>query len=106
LLQLEIDFPGVYQGHNKNIAQQMVMQSENFLQGKDKKLCIAGDDVNTLVSFYQDTMGKGVPLAVNCKDGIDRTGMMMVGLQMLHEHNQGNDDLIPTTWTPMLCVEI
>lgn len=45
---------------------------------------ITGSDFDQIVMFYEETMAKGIPVAVNCTDGVDRTGMVMVALQMLH----------------------
>ncbi|HET9843989.1 MAG TPA: protein-tyrosine phosphatase family protein, partial [Gammaproteobacteria bacterium] len=87
-------FPTValYYGHNKNITQQMVIQSGSTIVGGESGLInLTNGDLNAIVSFYNDTISKNIPVVVNCTDGIDRTGVIMAALQILHAYKTGKD---------------
>lgn len=80
----------LYQGHNPAIERQLVMQSKATTKQADGTtvrgdLNFADSDIEHILDFYHNTMGKvpPIPVVVNCTDGIDRTGKTMVALMML-----------------------
>lgn len=89
----DVDVPTIslYQGHDSHIERQLVLQSNGSVQNAQGqavpgKLNFANSDLAHLLDFYHATMGRNppIPVAVNCTDGIDRTGMTMVALMMLN----------------------
>lgn len=87
---IEVPTISLYQGHDPHIERQLVLQSNGSVQDArgqsvQGKLNFANSDLAHLLDFYHATMGKNppIPVAVNCTDGIDRTGMTMVALMML-----------------------
>ncbi|MBS0290298.1 MAG: dual specificity protein phosphatase family protein [Proteobacteria bacterium] len=91
----EQDNPTVawYKGGKKDpISHHFVIQSRDSINKKGEKidgmLNIGGLDFKQIVKFYNQTMAKGIPVVVNCTDGIDRTGILMVALMMLHSYDQ------------------
>ncbi|MCS5709331.1 hypothetical protein CC99x_010480 [Candidatus Berkiella cookevillensis] len=88
---IEVPTISLYQGHDPHIERQLVLQSNGSVQSAQGqavpgKLNFANSDLAHLLDFYHATMGKNppIPVAVNCTDGIDRTGMTMVALMMLN----------------------
>ncbi|MGD9592582.1 MAG: hypothetical protein AB7V32_08690, partial [Candidatus Berkiella sp.] len=77
---------------NDPLAHHFVIQSKSSVKDGSEEvegeLNILGSDFEHIVSFYEETMAKGIPVVVNCTDGIDRTGMVMTALMMLHRYNQ------------------
>lgn len=69
------------------LQRQMVMLS----QSGGVKLNGSGSDMESLIGFYDETVGQGIPLAVHCMDGVDRTGIMITALSILHQFKNGND---------------
>lgn len=84
----------LYQGHHPCIAQHLVIQSDRRFEGDtaDYKIAIRGLDSNHIVRFYKYAKEAGLPIVVNCTDGIDRTGILMVSLMMLDEFARNADN--------------
>jgi protein-tyrosine phosphatase len=89
-----------YQGENDDpLLHHFVIQSKSDgVRVADAKepikgeLNIAGSDFDQIVNFYEETMAKGIPVVVNCTDGIDRTGMLMTAMMILHQYNVGMNE--------------
>ncbi|MBS0286222.1 MAG: hypothetical protein JSR17_02935 [Proteobacteria bacterium] len=81
----------LYDGHPPYIEKHLVVQSDRAINGVNSKIPLFGMDMEQIISFYDETIAQGIPVAVHCTDGIDRTGIMMVGMAMLHEFRNGND---------------
>ncbi len=78
----------VYVDHNQNISQHLVLQSGGEIEGKPTTLAFYGSDLDHIVNFYLSNKAAGVPIVVNCTDGIDRTGMLVTAIAMLNEYNK------------------
>lgn len=82
----------VYEGHNPNIASHLVVQSDRTFQAEKMKLALYGSDMEMLTRFYNDNVVAAKrPIVVNCTDGVDRTGIVLLAMTMLHEFTNGND---------------
>lgn len=76
---------------NPYLTEHMVIQSSRDLDKEQKfrsRLTIDGNDFKYIVNIYLSSIAANIPLIINCQDGIDRTGIMMVAIALLHNHYQ------------------
>jgi protein-tyrosine phosphatase len=77
----------IYKDHHPCLIEHMVIQSDRAIANDEEhnyRLALDVTDMPLLVSFFDRTIGKGLPVVINCTDGVDRTGILIVAYTMLY----------------------
>lgn len=94
--------------HHSHLRKHLIIQSDieltekvNVTNKKNEieektitgKLALHGNDFHYLTQIYEETIPEKIALIVNCTEGVDRTGIIILALTMYHlyRQNQGHD---------------
>ena len=75
----------VYDTDKNGVSSVMVVQTHQDLDDNDCFIAMKGEDIETIIDFYDEAVAAKEPLVVNCTDGIDRTGVMLTALTILNK---------------------